>query len=238
MIKKQTYITDGEREKCQKVVDAFAELFDNGDLTVVDAGKYGFVKLQYFRNHLGFDNAISYNDSRSLFNDLWEEWIDTQLHDIAGDTPMGEVDHGDTPECPVPEKTRELLDMRERFAEKAGVGDILDKTAQKRGENKMSVLERLYMGNLCPVEGAVPRDTEYRSLSDRIGEEREYLAGILPEENRERFEEWNMMLFRHEDMERYAGFAQGFRLGAILAAEIFSGANKGMKKQQACRRYL
>ena len=35
MNKKQTYITDEERENCQKVVDAFAELFENQDLTVV-----------------------------------------------------------------------------------------------------------------------------------------------------------------------------------------------------------
>ena len=47
MNKKQTYITDGEREKCQKVVDAFSELFENEDLTVINAGKYGFIKLQY-----------------------------------------------------------------------------------------------------------------------------------------------------------------------------------------------
>ena len=29
MRKKQTYITDEERENCQKVVNAFAELFEN-----------------------------------------------------------------------------------------------------------------------------------------------------------------------------------------------------------------
>ena len=64
MNKKQTYITDEEKEKCQKVVDAFAELFENEDLAVVNAGKYGFIKLQYYRNHVGFDNAFSFNDSR------------------------------------------------------------------------------------------------------------------------------------------------------------------------------
>ena len=79
MNKKKTYITDEEKEKCQKVVDAFAELFENEDLTVVNAGKYGFIKLQYFRSHLGFDNAFSFNDSKRLFNDLWNEWLDTQI---------------------------------------------------------------------------------------------------------------------------------------------------------------
>ena len=158
MNKKQTYITDEEKEKCQKVVDAFAELFENEDLAVVNAGKYGFIKLQYYRNHVGFDNAFSFNDSRHLFNDLWDEWLDTQLLDIAGDTPMAEMDYGDILKCLPPEKQQELLDMRKRLAEKAGIEDMPDKTTQtkpltanKRGENKMSVLERLYMGNLCPV---------------------------------------------------------------------------------------
>lgn len=231
MNKKQTYITDEEREKCQKVVDAFTELFESEDLTVVNAGKYGFIKLQYYRTHLGFENAFSFNDSRSLFNDLWEEWLDTQLLNIAGDTPMEEMDYGDILKCLPPEKQQELLGMRKRFAEKAGVGDTLDKTAQmkrltadKRGEDKMSVLERLYMGNLCPVEEAAPHDTGYRFLSNKIDEEREYFRGILSAEDKERFEKWNEMIFRYEDITEYANFAQGFRLGATLTSEIFIGS--------------
>ena len=231
MNKKQTYITDEEREKCQKVVDAFAELFENEDLTVVNAGKYGFIKLQYYRAHLGFDNAYSFNDSKSLFNDLWEEWLDTQLLNIAGDTPMEEMDYGDILKCLPQETQQRLLDMRKDFAENAGVKDILDKTAQterqtadKRAGDSMSVLKRLYMGNLCPVEEAVPHDAEYRFLSNKIGEEREYFEGILSAEDKERFEKWNTMVFRYEDITEYANFSLGFRLGAMLTSEIFIGS--------------
>lgn len=88
----------------------------------------------------------------------------------------------------------------------------------------MSILERLYMGNLCPVEEAVPHDTEYRTLSDKIGEEREYFEGILSAEDRERFEKWNTMVFRYEDITEYANFSLGFRLGAMLTSEIFIGS--------------
>lgn len=88
----------------------------------------------------------------------------------------------------------------------------------------MSVLKRLYMGNLCPIEEAIPPDADYRSLSNKIGDEREYFAEILSEENKERFEEWNKMIFRYEDMTEYANFTQGFRLGVMLASEIFSGS--------------
>ena len=79
MDKAKTYITDEERINCQKVADAFAEISDYEDLMVFNAGKYGFVKIQYFKLPFGFDSVTTYFDSRSLFDDLWEEWLDTQL---------------------------------------------------------------------------------------------------------------------------------------------------------------
>ena len=42
----EVYITEEERKKCQNVADAFRELYELTDVVVVDAGKYGFVKLQ------------------------------------------------------------------------------------------------------------------------------------------------------------------------------------------------
>ena len=86
----------------------------------------------------------------------------------------------------------------------------------------MSVLERLYMGTLCPLEENISNNADYHSLLDKIRTERDYFEGILSEENRERFEKWNMMIFRYEDMTKYAKFTQGFRLGAMLTSEIFS----------------
>ena len=63
MYKKQ-YITDEEKTNCQKVADTFSELYENEDLIVLNAGKYGFVKLQYFKFPFGFDNADIFYDSR------------------------------------------------------------------------------------------------------------------------------------------------------------------------------
>lgn len=80
------------------------------------------------------------------------------------------------------------------------------------------------MGELCPLEESVCNDTDYHSLLDKIRTERHYFEGILSEENKERFEEWNMMIFRHEDIANYKRFEQGFRLGAMLASEIYSGS--------------
>ena len=51
-MEKQIYIT--EEEKCQKVADAFAELYEMADILVVDAGRYGFVVLKYYMLPHGF----------------------------------------------------------------------------------------------------------------------------------------------------------------------------------------
>ena len=73
---KGRYITDEERKKCQKVAEAFEELYERTDIAVIDVGKYGFVKLQYYKLPVGFDTAVTYRNSESLFNDLWFDWID------------------------------------------------------------------------------------------------------------------------------------------------------------------
>ena len=129
MDKATTYITDEERINCQKVADAFAEISDDEDLIVVNAGKYGFVKLQYFKLPFGFDSITTFFDSQSLFDDLWEEWLDTQLFNFAAGTPMEEMDYEDILKCLPRERQKELADKRLYFAKKAGIESIIaDKT--------------------------------------------------------------------------------------------------------------
>lgn len=72
---KEKYITDDEREKCRKVADAFAELYEIENILVVDAGRYGFVKLQYYRPPQGFEDAITFTDSQSMFENLWRNGL-------------------------------------------------------------------------------------------------------------------------------------------------------------------
>ena len=66
---KQIYITEEEREKCQKVADAFAELYDMADIAVVDVGRYGFVVLKYYMPPHGFEEDATFTDSKALFED-------------------------------------------------------------------------------------------------------------------------------------------------------------------------
>mgnify|MGYP001138372609 CR=1 FL=1 len=81
-MEKKAYITEEEQEKCRRVADAFAELEDV-DVVVVDVGRYGFVKLQYYTPPTGFENDFTFTDSMKLFDDLWEEWLHTQLVMLA-----------------------------------------------------------------------------------------------------------------------------------------------------------
>ena len=82
-MEKKVYITEEEREKCQKVVDAFAELYDMADIVVVDVGRYGFVMLKYYMPPHGFEEDETYTNSSALFEGLWQEWLNTKLYLMA-----------------------------------------------------------------------------------------------------------------------------------------------------------
>lgn len=114
----QKYISQEEHEKCQYVTKAFTELFEQHDTLVLDAGKYGFVKLQYYSKN-GFDDMYTFTDSETLFNDLWEEWLNLQLLSLAKKTPMANMDYGDIFHCLSNEKQKELKEKYSYFKKKA-----------------------------------------------------------------------------------------------------------------------
>lgn len=116
-MKKDTYISKEEQEKCRKVAEAFKELYEREDIIVLDAGKYGYVKLQYYKEPYGFDDVFTYTDSRELFEDLWNEWFNGRLLEYARDTPMMEFDYPDIFKCLPKDKQKELMDKKIVFAE-------------------------------------------------------------------------------------------------------------------------
>ena len=117
---KKIYITEEERKKCQKVADAFVELEDV-DVVVVDVGRYGFVKLQYYTPPAGFENDFTFTDSRALFEDLWEEWLHTQLIMLAREMKIEDIDYDDIFRQLSEEKQGELMGRKQYFAETAGI---------------------------------------------------------------------------------------------------------------------
>ena len=133
-MEKKIYITAEESKKCRKVADAYAEL-DDRDILVLDAGRFGFIRLQWFPKNEIFDEAITYVDSVTMFNDLWEDWLGAQLFDLAVGTPMIEMDCEDIFKSLPIEKQEELMAKRLYFAEKAGI----------EGIEKMAFYEVTYM---------------------------------------------------------------------------------------------
>ena len=119
-MEQKTYITEEEREKCRKVADAFAELEDV-DIVVVDAGRYGFVKLQYYTPPTGFENDFTFTDSRRLFEDLWEEWLNTQIIMLAREMKIEDIDYDDIFRRLPEEKRDELRGRKQHFAKAAGI---------------------------------------------------------------------------------------------------------------------
>ena len=122
-MEKKTYITEVERKKCQRVADAFAELEDE-DIVVVDVGRCGFVKLQYYTPPRGFENDYTFTDSRELFEDLWQEWLNMQLYWLAEGTPILEEGYDEVFKSLSKDKQNELMERKQHFAKAAGIETV------------------------------------------------------------------------------------------------------------------
>ena len=119
ILEEEVYITDEERKKCQNVAEAFREFYELTDVVVVDAGQYGFVKLQQYKLPAGFDSLVTYTDSQTMFDDLWEDWLYEQLLTPVLGTPVAEFEYEDIFKCLPKEKQKELMTKRIYFKEKS-----------------------------------------------------------------------------------------------------------------------
>ena len=88
-----------------------------------------------------------------------------------------------------------------------------------------SILQALYDGEIFPDELIVPKDPEYRPIHRKISAEKEYLKQKLTEEDYKRLEKIDNLLCQATSMSAYEAFSYGFKLGAILMIEIFTGAD-------------
>ena len=118
---KQVYITEEERAKCQKVADVFAELYEMENILVVDVGRYGYVKLQYYKPPHGFEDVVTYTDSKIMFEDLWQEWLDTKLYLMAKGMPLMEEGYDGIFKSLSKEMQTELSGRKADFAKAAGI---------------------------------------------------------------------------------------------------------------------
>lgn len=120
-MRKQAFITEEESRKCRKVAEVFTELYENDDTAVIDAGKYGFVKLQYYNINNGFDCVTTYTDSSELFNSLWEDWLYINLLEQIETPEMENMGYNEIIRRLPQEKQEELLERKEYFLKKCSI---------------------------------------------------------------------------------------------------------------------
>ena len=120
-MEKKIYITEEEREKCQKVAEAFAELYEMADIVIVDVGRYGFVMLKYYTPPHGFEEDETFTDSKALFEALWQEWLDMKLYLMAKGTSLMETGYKGIFESLSKEKQSELIGRKTYFARMVGI---------------------------------------------------------------------------------------------------------------------
>ena len=118
--REQLCISDEEHAACQRVADAFSEIY-SADLLVLDAGRYGFVKIQYFHPPFGYDETGIFTTGRDLFNELWHEWLTTQLLTLTKGTPMADLDYEVMFQYLPAEKQQEFMDKRNEFLDRSGI---------------------------------------------------------------------------------------------------------------------
>jgi hypothetical protein len=116
---KEMYITEEERIKCRKVMEAFSEMYEEQDIIVVEAGNYGFVRLQWLQAG-DFETAKVYTDSKKLFEALWEVWFDYHVFMPVIGTPAMELDYEDIFRLLPEEEQEKFVKKREYFRSLCG----------------------------------------------------------------------------------------------------------------------
>ena len=87
----------------------------------------------------------------------------------------------------------------------------------------MSILQQLYDGRVYPCENIIPQNySQYRAISGEVGDAYEHFLKTLPPEQVKQFEEMDRKRTKLSNMQAYANFEHGFKLGAMLMSEVFS----------------
>lgn len=112
-------ISKEEQIKCQKVSEAFEELYElYGDMMVVDAGKFGFVHLRWFDGQC-FSSNDTYTDSVELFEDLWEYWKEYHLLEPVKKTLLSDLSYEELYELLSPDEKITMEKKRQEFWHRA-----------------------------------------------------------------------------------------------------------------------
>ena len=79
------------------------------------------MELKYYKPPHGFEDVITFTDSVALFEDLWEEWLNTKLYLLAKGTPLLENGYKCVFESLSKEKQSKLMVRKANFAKVAEI---------------------------------------------------------------------------------------------------------------------
>ena len=83
----------------------------------------------------------------------------------------------------------------------------------------MTILEKLWYGNIRPVEEFLEGNAEYKNLLRLVGKNRENFEATLSPEQAELFEKFYTAVNEMHSTAEVAAVSYGFRLGAHLMNE-------------------
>lgn len=83
-----------------------------------------------------------------------------------------------------------------------------------------SILEELHDGRIFPAELILPKDPQYRPLSQKISDAMKTWREKLSETDYQRLEALMNLHSQSDAMEATAAFAHGFKLGALIMMEV------------------
>ena len=93
-------------------------------------------------------------------------------------------------------------------------------------KDRKTLLEQIYDGEFHPNETVVSGDPDYVSMRHQEGEEIEYIASQLNDEDKVRFDKLMDLMGETEHMNACANFASGLRTGIMLMFELFLSENR------------
>ena len=92
---------------------------------------------------------------------------------------------------------------------------------EKNGNKEMSLLEDLFYGGIRPCDSFQPDTPDIRRLTDEVNRLYEAIRGLLPKDNQHLIHDMmNSQMFLTTDNVACA-FAEGFRLGVKMSAEVW-----------------
>ncbi|MDE6054244.1 MAG: hypothetical protein K2G55_10875, partial [Lachnospiraceae bacterium] len=112
-------ITNIEKDRCEIVAQIFRRDLEKYDIILRDAGRFGFIMLEYYEPKLNFDCAIIFTDSQTLFDTLLIEWYDCLISELMEEKQAENIDIDDFYNNLSGEEKNKLENRKRKFINEA-----------------------------------------------------------------------------------------------------------------------